>query len=129
MDVSVVLSRLGRILSLIATSLAIARDALALVETIKRTWTERGSKKNRDQLQLAPVNRHRAARQTLRLRARRVPWSIRGIRELLKALRAIKCTTFYLLDGVVLICRQSFYAGNDAVWETPRRTSRDVHVM
>ena len=48
MDVSVVLSRLGRILSLIATSLVIARDALALVETIKRTWTERGSKKNRD---------------------------------------------------------------------------------
>lgn len=48
MDVSVVLSRLGRILSLIATSLAIARNALALVETIKRTWTELGSKKNRD---------------------------------------------------------------------------------
>ncbi len=48
MDVLVVLSRLGRILSLIATSLAIARDALALVETIKRMWTERGSKKNRD---------------------------------------------------------------------------------
>ena len=48
MDVSVVLSRLGKILSLIATSLAIARDALTLVETIKRMWTERGSKKNRD---------------------------------------------------------------------------------
>ena len=48
MDVSVVLSRLGRILSLIATSLAIARDALALAETIKRMWTERVSKKNRD---------------------------------------------------------------------------------
>lgn len=48
MNVSVVLSRLGKILGLIATSLAIARDALALVETIKRMWTERGSKKNRD---------------------------------------------------------------------------------
>ena len=48
MDVSVVLSRLERIMSLIATSLAIARDALALAETIKRMWTERGYKKNRD---------------------------------------------------------------------------------
>lgn len=48
MDVSVVLSRLGRIMSLIATSLAIARDALAPAETIKRMWTERESKKNRD---------------------------------------------------------------------------------
>ena len=48
MNVSVVLSRLGKILGLIATSLAIARDALALAETIKRMWTERGSKQNRD---------------------------------------------------------------------------------
>ena len=47
MDVSVVLSRLGRIMGLIATSLAIARNTLALAETVKRMWTERGSKKNR----------------------------------------------------------------------------------